>query len=155
VRVNSGRGPQVCDGNAGGGSVARSRIDFGRVRSNRQSGWDRFAERPIDGNQGKLLRTLNAISINLAEIAEALRLGVLPIPSSAQLRAKTITLIIVARQVVPEEVAREIARQLVSCTRIGGFASGSRFRKAKRKASGYWPSRFSWIPPIFRCFRRS
>jgi hypothetical protein len=103
----------------------------------------------------ELARTLNAISINLAEIAEALRLGVLPIPSSAQLRAKTITLIIVVRQVAPEEVAREIARQLVSCTRIGGFASGSRFRKAKRKASGYWPSRFSWIPPIFRCFRRS
>jgi hypothetical protein len=66
----------------------------------------------------ELARTLNAISINLAEIAEALRLGVLPVPSSAQLRAKTITLIIVARQVVPEEVAREIARQLVSCTRF-------------------------------------
>jgi hypothetical protein len=35
-----------------------------------------------------------------------------------KLRAKTITLFIVAREVVPEEVAREIARQLVSCTRF-------------------------------------
>ena len=66
----------------------------------------------------ELARTLNAISINLAEIAESLRLGVLPVPSSAKLRAKTITLIIVARELVPAEIAREIARQLVSCTRF-------------------------------------
>jgi hypothetical protein len=46
VRVNNGREPQGCDGNGGGGSVARSRIDFGHVRSNRQSGWDRFAVAP-------------------------------------------------------------------------------------------------------------
>jgi hypothetical protein len=44
-------------------------------------------------------------------VAEALRLGVLPVPSWANVRAKTITLFIVAREVVPEEVAREIARQ--------------------------------------------
>jgi hypothetical protein len=34
------------------------------------------------------------------------------------LRAKTITFIIVAREVVPEPTAREIARQLVSSTRF-------------------------------------
>ena len=66
----------------------------------------------------ELARTLNAISIYLAEIAEALRLGVSPVPFSTLLRAKTITLIIVAREVVPEEVAREIARQLALCTRF-------------------------------------
>ena len=66
----------------------------------------------------ELARTLNAISVSLAEIAEALRLRVLSGPSSAQLRAKTITLIIVAREIVSEEVAGEIARQLVSCTRF-------------------------------------
>ena len=66
----------------------------------------------------ELARTLNAISIYLAEIAEALHLGVSPVPFSTLLRAKTITLIIVAREVVPEEVAREIARQLVLCTRF-------------------------------------
>ena len=66
----------------------------------------------------ELARTLNAISTHLAEIAESLRLGVLPAPSLAKLRAKTITLIIVGREVVPEEIAREIARQLVSCTRF-------------------------------------
>jgi hypothetical protein len=66
----------------------------------------------------ELARTLNAISIYLAEIAKALRLGVSPVASSTLLRAKTITLIIVAREAVPEEVAREIARQLVSCTRF-------------------------------------
>lgn len=66
----------------------------------------------------ELARTFNAISICLAEIAKALRLGVSPAPSSTLLRAKTITLIIVTRQVVPEEVAREIALQLVSCTRF-------------------------------------
>jgi hypothetical protein len=47
-----------------------------------------------------------------------LRLGVSPVPFSTLLRAKTITLIIVAREVVPEEVAREIARQLVLSTRF-------------------------------------
>jgi hypothetical protein len=66
----------------------------------------------------ELARTLNAISIYLAEIAEALRFGDSPVPSSALLRAKTITLIIVARVAVPEEVVREIARQLVYCTRF-------------------------------------
>jgi len=66
----------------------------------------------------ELARTLNAISIYLAEIAKALLLGISPVPSSTLLRAKTITLIIVAREVVPEEVAREIALQLASCTRF-------------------------------------
>jgi hypothetical protein len=66
----------------------------------------------------ELARTLSAISIYLAEIAEALRFGGSPVPSSAQLRAKTITLIIVAREAVPEEVVREIARQLVYCSRF-------------------------------------
>jgi hypothetical protein len=66
----------------------------------------------------ELARTLNAISINLGEMAQSLRLGVLPVQSLAKLRAKTITLIIVGREVVPEEVAREIARHSVSCTRF-------------------------------------
>src|SRR5262249_17371152 len=66
----------------------------------------------------ELARTLNAISIYLAEIAKALRLGLSPVPSSTLLRAKTITLIIVAREVAPEEVAREIALELVACTRF-------------------------------------
>ena len=66
----------------------------------------------------ELARTLSAISIYLAEIGKTLLLGVSPVPFSTLLRAKTITLIIVAREVVPEEVAREIARQLVSCTRV-------------------------------------
>jgi hypothetical protein len=66
----------------------------------------------------ELARTLNAISIYLAEIAEALRFGGSPVPSSALLRAKTITLIIVAREAVPEQVVREIARQLVYSTRF-------------------------------------
>jgi hypothetical protein len=66
----------------------------------------------------ELTRILDAISIYLAGIAEALRLGRSPVSSSALLRAKTITLIIVAGEIVPEEVAREIARQLVSCTRF-------------------------------------
>ena len=75
----------------------------------------------------ELARTLNAISTNLAEIAESLRLGVLPAPSLAKLRAKTITLIIVGREVVPEEIAREIARQLISCTRFPiPFGNGHR-----------------------------
>jgi hypothetical protein len=66
----------------------------------------------------ELARTLNAIAIYLADIAKALRLGISPFPASALLRAKTITLIIVAREAVPEDVAREIARKLVSSTRF-------------------------------------
>jgi hypothetical protein len=66
----------------------------------------------------ELAGTLNAISVYLAEMAKALRLGVSPVTPSTLLRAKTITLIIVARKVVPEEVAREIALQLVACTRF-------------------------------------
>jgi hypothetical protein len=65
----------------------------------------------------ELVRTLNSISIYLAEIAAALRLGDAPLRSLGLLRAKTITFIIVAREVVPEQTAREIARQLVSSTR--------------------------------------
>jgi hypothetical protein len=53
----------------------------------------------------ELARTLKAISTNLVEIAESLRFGVLPAPSFAKLRAKTITLIIVGREMVLEEIA--------------------------------------------------
>jgi len=66
----------------------------------------------------QLAPILDAISIHLTEIAKALRLGIYPVPSSNLLRAKTITFIIVARELVPEEMAREIARQLVFCTRF-------------------------------------
>jgi hypothetical protein len=66
----------------------------------------------------ELARTLNLISIYLAEIAKALRLGDSPLHFLGLLRAKTITFIIVAREVVPEQTAREIARQLVSSTRL-------------------------------------
>jgi hypothetical protein len=66
----------------------------------------------------ELARTLDSISIYLAEIATALRSGDSPDRSLGLLRAKTITFIIVAREVVPEPTAREIARQLVSSTRF-------------------------------------
>jgi hypothetical protein len=66
----------------------------------------------------ELARTLDSISIYLAEIATALRSGDSPDRSLGLLRAKTITFIIVAREVVPEQTAREIARQLVSSTRF-------------------------------------
>jgi len=66
----------------------------------------------------ELARTLKAMSNYLGEIAGALRSGCSAIRSSALLRAKTITLIIIAREAVPEDVARQIARQLVSCTRF-------------------------------------
>jgi hypothetical protein len=63
-------------------------------------------------------QTLKSISIYLAEIAEALRLGDSPLKLFVLLRAKTITFIIVAREVVPEQTAREIALHLVSSTRV-------------------------------------
>jgi hypothetical protein len=66
----------------------------------------------------KLAQTLRAISTYLTEIARALRLGSSPISSLCQLRAKTITFIILAREIVPEQTARGIARQLVSGTRF-------------------------------------
>jgi hypothetical protein len=66
----------------------------------------------------ELARTLYSISIYLAEIATALRSGDSPDRSLGLLRAKTITFIIVAREVVPEQAAREIAHQLVSSTRF-------------------------------------
>jgi hypothetical protein len=78
---------------------------------------DSFSDPPGAAKQ-ELARTLNSISIHLAEIATALRLGDSPHRSSGLLRAKTITFIIVAREVVPEQTAREIARQLVSSTRF-------------------------------------
>jgi hypothetical protein len=70
------------------------------------------------GSKQALAQTLNSISIYLAEVAAALRLGDSPRRSLGLLRAKTITFIIVARELVPEQTAREIARQLVSSTRI-------------------------------------
>ena len=63
-------------------------------------------------------RTLKSISIYLAQIAETLRLGDSPLRLFSLLRAKTITFIIVAREVVPEQTAREIALYLVSSTRL-------------------------------------
>jgi hypothetical protein len=58
------------------------------------------------------------LGTDLAEIAGSLRLGSSPLPSLRQLRAKTITFIIFAREIVPEQTARGIARQLVSGTRL-------------------------------------
>ena len=66
----------------------------------------------------ELAQTLGAISVYLTDIASALRLGSSPISSLGQLRAKTITFIILAREIVPEQTARGIARQLVSGTRF-------------------------------------
>jgi hypothetical protein len=78
---------------------------------------DSFSD-PSGDSKRELARTLNSISIYLAEIAAALRLGDSPNRMACLLRAKTITFIIVAREVVPELTAREIARQLVSSTRF-------------------------------------
>jgi hypothetical protein len=66
----------------------------------------------------ELAQTLCAISLYLSEIARSLRLGNSPLPSLRQLRAKTITFIIIAREIVPEQTARAIARQLASGTRL-------------------------------------
>jgi hypothetical protein len=77
---------------------------------------DSFSD-PDGASKRELARTLSSMSNYLADIAAALRLGNSPHRVASLLRAKTITFIIVAREVVPELVAREIARQLVSSTR--------------------------------------
>jgi hypothetical protein len=76
-----------------------------------------FASGSIGAQTREFAQTLKSISTYLAEIAEALRLGDSPLKLFALLRAKTITFIIVAREVVPEQTAREIALHLVSSTR--------------------------------------
>jgi len=68
-------------------------------------------------------RTLKSISIYLAQIAETLRLGDSPLRLFSLLRAKTITFIIVAREFVPEQTAREIALYLVSSARPASHAN--------------------------------
>ena len=68
-----------------------------------------YASGSIDRQKREFAQTLKSISIYLAEIAEALRLGDSPLKLFALLRAKTITFII---------VAREIALHLVSSTRL-------------------------------------
>src|ERR1700741_4642491 len=77
-----------------------------------------FASGSIGAQTREFAQTLKSISTYLAEIAEALRLGNSPLKLFALLRAKTITFIIVAREVVPEQTAREIALHLVSSTRV-------------------------------------
>jgi hypothetical protein len=77
---------------------------------------DSFSD-PDGASKRELARTLSFMSNYLADIAAALRLGNSPHRVASLLRAKTITFIIVAREVVPELAAREIARQLVSSTR--------------------------------------
>ena len=77
-----------------------------------------YASGSIDRQKREFAQTLKSISIYLAEIAEALRLGDSPLKLFALLRAKTITFIIVAREIVPEQTAREIALHLVSSTRL-------------------------------------
>jgi hypothetical protein len=77
-----------------------------------------YASGSINRQKREFAQTLKSISIYLAEIAEALRLGDSPLKLFALLRAKTITFIIVAREVVPEQTAREIALYLVSSTRL-------------------------------------
>jgi hypothetical protein len=81
------------------------------------------ASSSIGAQKQEFARTLESISIYLAEIAEALRLGDSPLKLFVLLRAKTITFIIVAREFVPEQTAREIALQLVSSTRHAGHAN--------------------------------
>jgi hypothetical protein len=78
---------------------------------------DSFSD-PDGASKRELARTLSSMSNYLAEIAAALRLGDSPHRVAGLLRAKTITFIIVAREVVPEPTARKIARQLVSSTRF-------------------------------------
>ena len=68
-------------------------------------------------------RTLKSISLYLAQIAETLRLGDSPLRLFSLLRAKTITFIIVAREFVPEQTAREIALYLVSSARPASHAN--------------------------------
>ena len=68
-------------------------------------------------------RTLKSISLYLAQIAETLRLGDSPLRLFSLLRAKTITFIIVAREFVPEQTAREIALHLVSSARPASHAN--------------------------------
>jgi hypothetical protein len=77
----------------------------------------------IGTQKREFVQTLKSISIYLAEIAQALRLGDSPLKLFALLRAKTITFIIVAREVVPEQTAREIALHLVSSTRLANQAN--------------------------------
>jgi hypothetical protein len=78
---------------------------------------DSFSD-PDGDSKRELARALGSMSNYLADIAAALRLGNSPHRVAGLLRAKTITFIIVAREVVPELTAREIARQLVSSTRF-------------------------------------
>ena len=77
----------------------------------------------IDTQKRAFAQVLKSISIYLAEIAEALRLGDYPLKLFTLLRAKTITFIILGREVVPEQTAREIALHLVSSTRVANKAN--------------------------------
>jgi hypothetical protein len=65
----------------------------------------------------KLAMTLEAISLYLDQIAADLLLGNLPQQTLVLLRAKTLTFIILAREIVSEQTAREIAQHLVAGTR--------------------------------------
>jgi hypothetical protein len=94
--------------NADSGAISAGRLLFRAVTC---------ASGSIGMQKWEFARTLKSISSYLAEIAEALRLGESPLRLFALLRAKTITFIIVAREVVPEQTAREIALHLVSSTR--------------------------------------
>src|SRR5262245_11515852 len=102
--------------NADSGAISAGRLLVGAVTS---------ASGLIGMQKQEFARTLKSISIYLAQIAEALRLGDCPLKLFALLRAKTITFVIVAREVVPEQTAREIALHLVSSTRLASQANAA------------------------------